>query len=166
MQHVRLENGRLYLPPPNGNEFKSIGIPPGFGDLVISPEDAVRELAAMTGRLAALPPRLVIRGDGTVPHLAQWEVTLDSLVSNETALGRQDAKTFYVSRGRAFDVPETKQGRFVVSVPQPNEPSEVTVRYPHYDEAGRLSEWRSTQITRNGTPSLFIPTVIHGGRTP
>jgi hypothetical protein len=165
-QQARVEGGQLYLPPPNGNEFVSLGIPPGLGELVIAPEDAVRELAAVSGRRTAATPRLVLRAPGTVPQLAQWELTLDTIVPNETAHGRQEAQTFYVSRGLRLDSPEAKQGLFVISVPQPGEPVEVTARYPEYDDAGRLVGWKSAQIARDGTPSVFIPTVLLRSRAP
>ncbi|NUQ12643.1 MAG: hypothetical protein HUU26_10015 [Gemmatimonadaceae bacterium] len=166
LSQAQLEAGRLTLQPPHGNEFRSVGIPPGFGDLVIPPEDAVRELYALTGKAVALTPRLWIRADDTVPNLAQWELTLETAAAFEAETGNAETTTFYVSRGQHLDRPEKHQGRYLLSIPRQHEPPETTVRYPELDEAGRIIGWRSVRLARSA-PATFVPaTILSTPRVP
>ena len=167
-QHLELNDGLLRISTTAaGNEFVYMGIPVRWGELVISPEEAVQELATLSGRRVALPPRLVIRGDGPVPNLAQWELTLDTAVTGETELGRQDARTFYVSVGRTPYQTELKRGRYLISLPAARQATEVTVRYPLLDATtGNPTDWNTVRISRDGAPVSFIPTIVQSSRVP
>lgn len=166
-KHLSLSGDQLRIETAAaGNEFVYMGIPSGWGELVVSPEDAVRELAALSGRPVAKPPRLLIRGDGPVPNLAQWELTLDAPVTGETELGRFDARTFYVSAGRTPYDAERKRGRYLISLPIVNQPASVTVRFPRSDTDWNGADWNAIQLSRGSSPSVFVPAIVSSSREP
>ncbi len=132
---VQVIDGKLQFPQFSGNEFRSMGIPPGWGAAVsLSPEQAVRMAATLTGRRIDRIPVLIApsprSGSGT-PHYARWRIHLETPANVTRRRGGRQEQTSTVFLGlepagsRSIDAVLEKE----VMIPADSQPSSESFFY-------------------------------------
>jgi hypothetical protein len=144
---LRIENGRLILPPNHGSNFRvqairaddPVGIP-------VSPEHAARIASQRFAARVAKVPELVLPGEGFVPQYARWRLTLDRAVALQ--VGRT---------GRRFNSNAVYVGlRGEVSVPSDSSQATAPLTSPGVDDP--LTGRKVVHRVRPGYAIHFDPT--------